>query len=97
MRKNVAKVMIAWLEGRKLDEGSVSTDGKSIFSYATCILTRRSDLRVILNQTKYSVTTSRQQGQIGYQLGRAYDDIIRVDDLPRGAKAEDLLNAAAAL
>ena len=53
MRKNTQQVWEAWKKGKSLDKGSIRTDGRTIFSYATPIF--------LFNRAHYSNTTTRQQ------------------------------------
>ncbi len=69
MRKNTEKVFNAWINERPLNGPSISTDGRTIFSYSTPILSRESD-GIFLNTKKYSNTTSRQQSDLSLLLGR---------------------------
>ena len=50
----------AFLNGETAENGSMSTNGTKLFSYATCIAQRVDD-KILLNVCKYSVTTSKQQ------------------------------------
>lgn len=70
MRLNTEKVCRAFDAGkhcRKSD--SVWTNGDSIYSYETCILTRRADGGLILNETRYSATTMVHQLGIAAWFG----------------------------
>lgn len=60
-RKNVEKVYAAWQRGVKLDLKSISTDGRTIWSYRTWLVHRESDGDVLFNSTHYSQTTTTQQ------------------------------------
>lgn len=61
------------------------TNGK-LYSYATVIAQRLNDGRVILNETKYSCTTSRHQYYLRHHLNKVYNEneIIKVNNVPRG-------------
>lgn len=63
MRKNIQEVFNAWKQGKSLNRKSISTDGKTIYSYSTLILKDG-----VLNTVKYSKTTSRQQSAIALLL-----------------------------
>jgi hypothetical protein len=58
------------MQGReRIRSRSIWTDGETVYSYGTALLTRineegRGDCELIFNATKYSVTTSRQQNDL---------------------------------
>lgn len=88
MRVNCRKALAAWKAGKaKRAADSVWTDGESIYSYATCIVTRDADGTPIVNRTRYSTTTSQHQTALHGALGV---DTPYVDGLPRGCDREDL-------
>jgi hypothetical protein len=90
MRKNMARVIGDFMAGRSQIEKSCSTDGQTVYSYSTAIAARTDDGRIILNGTKYSPTTSRQQAAFrGY-----FTADVTVDNVPRGATRETLLKLA---
>ncbi|HET7111690.1 MAG TPA: hypothetical protein VFI41_12530 [Gemmatimonadales bacterium] len=102
MRKNVAAVLDAWRQGRPCGMkrptafgsavNSISTDGDSIFSYRTCLLAITHDGKRVLNETRYSVTTSRQQSAL---RGDIADGVhFRITGMPYGATPADLRRAA---
>ena len=65
MRKNLGVVFDAWRHRRPCHlTGSCWTDGTTLYSYNTAILTRAGDGQVILNGTTYSKTTSEQQNAL---------------------------------
>lgn len=89
MRKNCAQVLDAWNNGRACSPAqSIWTDGVTIYSYSTAIVTGR--VRPIVNMTKYSVTTSTHQNAIVRGLGH----VEIVDGLPAGVDRQDLIDAA---
>ena len=91
MRKNTEAALAAWQARRPARPAvSVWTDGETLFSYETAILTRDDDGRQIRNVTKYSPTTSQHQNAAGEWAGNTYD----VDGLKRGATRRDLQAAA---
>lgn len=57
-----------------------------LYSYATVIAQRLDDGRVIVNNTKYSCTTSRHQYYLRYYLNKVYseNELIRINNVPRG-------------
>ena len=44
--------------------GSMTAQDGKLFSYNTCIAQHTKDGRLIINNTRYSVTTSKQQGYL---------------------------------
>ena len=44
--------------------GSMTAQDGKLFSYNTCIAQHTKDGRLIVNNTRYSVTTSKQQGYL---------------------------------
>lgn len=82
MRKNTKEVFYAWRQGKSSrGQRSIWTDGRTIFSYDTPILTPCVDPAEPprLNLTKYSVTTTVHQRGIEYLLklsGFAYREAI---------------------
>ncbi len=97
MRKNTQAAYNLWESGGRSTASvrgtSIWTDGKIIYSYGTPLLMVAPGGDVlILNVTKYSVTTSQQQGGLGFLL-RGYD-VLEVSGIPQGATASKLLEAA---
>lgn len=92
MRKNVSEVIRSFDNGKAARPSvSISTDGHSIYSYETCLVTHDGSF-YIMNVTKYSKTTSQQQNAIISDLPRLM--IIKVDNMPRGCSSLDLRKAA---
>jgi hypothetical protein len=54
--------------GKKCNSMHISEDGNKIFSYGTCLAQRLSNGTYVVNDTKYSVTTSRQQTMLNHAL-----------------------------
>lgn len=78
MRKNCEQALLAWKSGKAWRGArSIWSNGSSLYSYNT-ELVRKIDGRVIVNVTKYSVTTSIHQGA----LKAALPDAIRFDGVP---------------
>lgn len=48
-------------QGGKTGNDSLTTDGRTLYSYNTAIAVRQSDGTILVNNTKYSVTTTKQQ------------------------------------
>jgi hypothetical protein len=72
---------------------SITATIDAIYSYATCIATRANvdgTGKVIINITKYSVTTSKLQNA----LREEYPSAILVSPLSKGCTAQDLRIAA---
>lgn len=59
-------------------------DENRIFSYGTVLAQKTTTGHILLNKTKYSSSTSRQQGRLNYELSRVYgqDQIIEVNNVP---------------
>lgn len=59
-------------------------DENRIFSYGTVLAQKTTTGHIILNKTKYSSSTSRQQGMLNYEISRVYsqDQIIEVENVP---------------
>lgn len=102
MRLNTRRVYDAWKAGKDAGDGSIWTNGVSIYSYGTTILTRthrhegRRPGEVVLNYTSYSHTTTEQQGGL---LCLARQDpgigrVLEVGSLPRGVSAAALIAVA---
>ena len=67
MRRSTRRIAAAFREGRPLAiSESLWTSGNAIYSYATCIAVKQTKRMrsVVLNGTKYSVTTSRIQAEL---------------------------------
>lgn len=93
MRKNIQKVIEAWRRGYEATGDSRRTcwtDGGSIYSYKTCLLTEFGG-SLILNVTSYSPTTSQQQSAIRQMLADRISRIIEVDDIPQGSSNHTLI------
>lgn len=67
MRRSTRRIAEAFVAGRPLAiSESLWTSGNAIYSYATCIAVKHSKRMrsIVLNGTKYSVTTSRIQAEL---------------------------------
>ena len=72
------EVIFAFTEKRKAVGGSnIHSYGDKLFSYNTCIGQWYNDC-VILNETRYSITTSKHQTMLEWQLNESKIDIIYV-------------------
>ena len=95
MRKNTQDALDRWNRGvatpPSRQGGAVWTDGEVIWSYQTAIVARDSEGVLRFNDTRYSVTTSIQQGGLRYELsgydryGAAQGPVEYVDGIPRGS------------
>jgi len=96
MRKNTQQVLAAFLDGKPCRPcNAIWTDGRTVFSYATAILTGdgfapRSQW--VLNRTKYSTATTIHQNGIAAMLPGYYT--VEVTGLERGVSADTLLAEA---
>ena len=96
MRANTRNAMTAWVQGKECRKASaVWSNGDHVYSYHTCMVARASDGTVIVNATKYSVTTSCQQGGIRYYLASNGVAYVEVNGLPMGCHADTLRSAYA--
>lgn len=96
MRKNTRRVYEAWREFR-LDtrDRSVWTNGQTVYSYGTAILTRYGlAARVGLNVTPYSVTTTAHQSGLLDLLRQDGTPVLALHDLSYNLPAAQLEEAA---
>lgn len=97
MRKNCTKAFAAFLAGRSARPAqSIWTDGNTIYSYRTAILTKvpNEPRLAILNVTQYSATTSVHQHSLAVALGQEGWHWFEVEGFSRGCDFVDLLDAA---
>ena len=59
----------AFINGQEKQNGSMSTNGTKLYSYATCIAQKTAD-GILFNVCKYSCTTSKQQTYTRRELER---------------------------
>lgn len=52
----------------KANSVSIGYDGNTLFSYGTAIAQRLANGKYIINETKYSVTTSKAQSYVRYYI-----------------------------
>jgi hypothetical protein len=99
MRKNLQEVFKSWIAGAEnAKQKSIWTDGDTIYSYGTALATFGDNLgEAILNRTKYTRTTSAQQGALAYLLGMEFENVLELDGLPMGISSSALFNRAVAL
>jgi hypothetical protein len=92
MRTNTSKVLAAFEAGKALKQCSaVWTDGESVFSYGTCIVTPVPG-GLAFNATKYSVTTSGHQRALYTALLPRV--IVHLQDQRQGVTSYGLRDAA---
>lgn len=90
MRVNTRKTLEAFARRKALKvASSIWTNGDHIYSYATCLACRLSDGRIVLNRTRYSVTTSIHQNALAAEFGA----FVAVDGLRFGANDAELVAA----
>lgn len=93
MRQNVKQAYTAWAAGKALRPAvSIWTDGKTIWSYQTAIVTRDSRGVVHFNNTAYSTTTRTQQNSLQAALRADGVNYVWCDGVPRGLSACGLRN-----
>ena len=94
MRANTKDAMHRWGQDRASQPGkqgtAIWTDGTVLWSYRTAMGIQSEKHGLILNRTRYSVTTTIQQGGIAQSVGH----YLAVDDLPMGCTGDDLERAA---
>ena len=100
MRVNCKRVLAAWQAGRKDQrEQSVWTDGEHIYSYGTCIVAtlpaNAPEWWVVLNVTRYSVTTTVHQNALRVALAGLI--ACEVDGVPSCASAQSLIDKSRTL
>lgn len=76
-----SKVIEAFLERRQAAASNLSTDGFHLWSYATCIA-QWSGSTFVVNQTKYSRTTSKHLTMLTRALYMA--SMVTVSNIPIG-------------
>lgn len=103
MRENVKRAVCAWRARKRWEQKSQSIaayapepnyhDGM-IMSYRTPLVLRLPDGRVIFNTTKYSKTTSTQQGDLEWWFSLHGIPVLRVADFPKDGFFLDLIRLA---
>lgn len=86
MRLNLQKAYKAWKSGKEYgrDGDSISTNGHTIFSYHTALVSDTEELHTVLfNGTKYSHTTTGQQSSLRMLLKRDAFTILTVWNVPQ--------------
>lgn len=110
MRKNARAALKSWWGDRPNKRAkSIWSDGENLWSYDTCLVTwlvsgwpeddpstEERYEAVIINRSRYSVTTSAHQtaihASLSQRLGAA--NVIVVEDLDRGVGPDELRRAA---
>lgn len=87
-----AKKTVTAFDARKSlkPASSIWTNGDHIYSYSTCLVVRLDDGRIVLNRTRYSVTTTIHQNA----LAAHFRGCLTVDGMRFGACASELKEAA---
>lgn len=103
-RKNVTDVARAMNDGKRKGKpgDSIWTDGEAVYSYNTALLVKIPPRQnegyyglapgLVLNKTRYSVTTTQQQNGLRELFGQRIEYFV--DDLDRGVPAFRVLEAA---
>lgn len=100
MNSNAERVYRAFLSGTIARPASALwTDGDTLYSYETAIITRTHDVtpngpRFVVNVTSYSKTTSAHRNGCVALLKGSY---VTVDNIPKGTNGRELLEAASVL
>lgn len=80
-------------KGSKTANKSLSSDGKELKSYDTVIAVRQQNGTVLVNNTKYSSTTSSQQNYLQSRLKETNTKYEVTGGKERGYKGEDHSNS----
>lgn len=94
----VDRIVAAWYneQPKEFRNTPLHTNGRQLTSYATAIAAWSLDgTAIIVNETTYSMQTSRHQQALREVLKDFRGEIIRVGQLPRGVGQSDLLHEAA--
>lgn len=76
--KNI-EVVKNFIYGRYGQSGSMSTDGNRLWSYNTCIA-QKSNKGIIVNCSKYSVTTSKSQHYLRREIAGQCRNYVNVGE-----------------
>jgi hypothetical protein len=95
MRKDSAKLAAQAFAAGKAYKGAGAcySTGDALWSYLTCIAARALDGRIVINGTRYSVTTTRHQ--TAARIAVADKTHATVLSMPRGASPLAVIAAAA--
>lgn len=85
--KNIINTFFSENNKKALHNWSMSIEhgGNRLYSYYTCIAQFVGKNEVIINNTKYSVTTSKQQTYVRYYASQYGYKINYVENVPLGA------------
>lgn len=80
------EVIISFMNGKvaKSSTGNLYSNGDRLFNYQTCIAEHTGNGKVIVNSTKYSVTTSKLQTYVRYEADRLKGGYIEVTGVQAG-------------
>lgn len=96
MRKNCELAYKAWTDSKALRPAkSIWSDGDTLWSYGTALAAvdpARS--MVVLNRTRYSVTTSIHQSALAAEMRLEDYVLVEVYDVPQGASPEVMVALA---
>lgn len=70
------------------------SDGVGLYSYRTCIATWAGQHILVINDTKYSRTTTRHQSALTQYLKVRDVLVLRVNSVPMGSKSNDVIRRA---
>lgn len=87
------EVIINFLNGKSAKTKNLKTDGVTLISYNTAIATHY-PIGVIVNNTKYSSSTSRIQSNLKSQLTIYNLNIVNVDNLGYNLNRNELIQAS---
>ena len=93
MHRGTEQAFAALKCGKDKRVGNVSAENGSLYSYRTAILTKRKDGVYVLNATRYSVSTSRQQSALRWELQRNGHRYVTVVGQPFGVGGWELRRA----
>ncbi len=97
MRKDSAKLAAqAFAAGNAYKGASACySTGSTLWSYSTCIAARAPDGSIVINDTRYSVTTTRHQ--TAAMVATTGRNRTLIAQMPRGASYKDLIAVAATI
>ena len=75
------QVIKNFVNGKSGKSLSMTSTGDKLYSYYTIIAQRTAEGKVLMNSTKYSVTTSKQQTLARYHIGNY---VSTTQSVPRG-------------
>ena len=90
MRMTNQNVIIEFIKGNNEDAQShngnlwITANSQRLMNYGTCLAERLPNGTFLVNCTRYSVTTSKIQGYVRYELAKRAKTRIHLDGIPRG-------------